>query len=151
VLVLRPRRLRILAVIMSLTLTGVVVLGWFALPQSLREAFTPSQLLTLLALLLVLLFIMVAIAASYVRADATGLRFRNGVRTHVVPWSRVHKIMLRPGDPWAIVLLLPDDGRPFEVDLDAEKRQLMGVQANDGDSSRRAVAELRLRHRLARG
>jgi hypothetical protein len=151
VLVLRPRRLRILAVIMSLTLTGVVVLGWLALPQSLREAFTPSQLLTLLALLLVLLFIMVAIAASYVRADATGLRFRNGVRTHVVPWSRVHKIMLRPGDPWAIVLLLPDDGRPFEVDLDAEKRQLMGVQANDGDSSRRAVAELRLRHRLARG
>jgi hypothetical protein len=151
VLVLRPRRLRILAVIMSLTLTGVVVLGWSALPQSLRDAFTPSQLLTLLALLLVLLFIMVAIAASYVRADATGLRFRNGVRTHVVPWSRVHKIMLRPGDPWAIVLLLPDDGRPFEVDLDAEKRQLMGVQANDGDSSRRAVAELRLRHRLARG
>jgi hypothetical protein len=147
VLVFRPRRLRVLAVVMSVALCTVVAVGWFALPLSLRSTFTLSQRLTLLALLAVLELVMISIAASYVRADDDGLRLRNGLRSHVVPWSRVHKIMLRPGDPWAIVLLLPEGGGAFQVDLDAEKRQLMGIQANDGESSRRAVEALRQRHR----
>jgi hypothetical protein len=149
VLVFRPRRLRVLAVVMSVALCTVVVVGWFALPLSLRSTFTLSQRLTLLALLAVLELVMISIAASYVRADGDGLRMRNGLRSHVVPWSRVHKIMLRPGDPWAIVLLLPAGGGAFQVDLDAEKRQLMGIQANDGESSVRAVEALRQRHRRA--
>ena len=149
-LVFRPRRLRVLSVGASVTLTGVVILGWFALPLHLRESFTLSQRLTLLALLFVLVFIMAAIASSSVRADVDGLRLRNGLRRYEVPWSRVHKVMLRPGDPWALLLLKPSDGRPFEVDLDADKRQLMGIQANDGEASRQAVRQLReLRQRYA--
>ena len=150
--VFRPRRLRVLAVVASVVLTGVVVLGWIALPSHLRDQFTLSQRLTLLALLAVLVFIMAAIASSSVRADADGLRLRNGLRRYAVPWSRVHKIVLRPGDPWALLLLKPTDGRPFEVDLDADKRQLMGIQANDGEASRRAVLTLRrLRQRYSPG
>jgi hypothetical protein len=141
--VFRPRRLRVLAVAMSIVLVAAVVIGWFALPLSLRVTFTLSQRLTLLALLAFLELVVIAIAASYVRADAAGLRFRNGLRSYTVAWPRVHKFVLRPGDPWAIVLLLPDDGTPFEVDLDAEKRQLMGIQANDGESARLAVERLR--------
>jgi hypothetical protein len=147
VMTFRPRRLRILAIVMSVALCALVVVGWFALPLSLRSAFTWSQRLTLLALLGVLEFTMVAIASSYVRADGQGLRLRNGLRRYSVEWSRVHKIMLRPGDPWAILLLKPKNGSAFEVDLDAEKRQLMGIQANDGEASRQAVDTLRLRHR----
>jgi hypothetical protein len=63
-----------------------------------------------------------------------------------VPWARVHKIILRPGDPWALLLMTPSDGRPFEVDLDAERRQLMGIQRVDGELATAAVNELRLRH-----
>ncbi len=151
VLVFRPRRLRVLAVVMTVILCGSVVVGWHALPLSLRDSFTLSQRLTLLALLAVLELVTISIAASYVRADRNGLRFRNGLRSHQVAWSRVHKIMLRPGDPWAIVLLLPEDGGAFEVDLDAEKRQLMGIQGNDGDAARRAVDALRRSHRRAVG
>lgn len=147
VLWLRPRRLRILAAVMSVALCGLVLVGWFALPPNLRATFTLSQRLTLLGVLAVLELVVVTIAASYVRADASGLRFRNGLRTHAVQWDQVHKIVLRPGDPWALVLLLPADGGAFEADLDAEKRQLMGIQANDGQASRLAVEELRRRHR----
>lgn len=150
VLVFRPRRLRALAVVMSVALCGLVVLGWLALPVHLREQFTLSQRLTLLALLGVLELVIVAIAASYVRADAVGLQFRNGLRTYAVGWDRVHKIMLRPGDPWGLLLLIPPDGGAFEVDLDAEKRQLMGIQGNDGDAAREAIEALRRRHRRAR-
>ena len=151
VLVFRPRRLRVLAVVMTVILCGSVVIGWLALPLGLRESFSLSQRLTLLALLAVLELVTISIAASYVRADRDGLRFRNGLRSHQVGWSRVHKIMLRPGDPWAVVLLLPEDGSAFEVDLDAEKRQLMGIQGNDGKAAREAVDALRRRHRRAIG
>jgi hypothetical protein len=149
VLVFRPRRLRILAAVMAVALCGLVVFGWFALPVSLRDAFTLSQRLTLLALLALLLFVMGAIASSYVKADSRGLQLRNGLRTYSVAWSRVHKIILRPGDPWGLLLLKPDDGRAFEVDLDAEKRQMMGIQRNDGASARLAIEALRVRHQRA--
>ncbi|HEX8510707.1 MAG TPA: PH domain-containing protein [Propionibacteriaceae bacterium] len=149
--VFRPRRLRILGVALSVILIVLVLVGWFALPVSLRNEFTLSQILTLLALVAFLELVMLAVASSYVRADAAGLRFRNGLRRYSVGWERVHKVMLRPGDPWAIVLLTPADGSAFEVDLDAEKRQLMGIQANDGEYAHKAVQSLRRRHSLGRG
>ena len=64
-------------------------------------------------------------------------------------WDRVHKIMLRSGDPWALVLIKPETGE-FEVDLDAEKRMLMGIQANDHAYAAAAVKELRRRQQTAR-
>ena len=149
--VFRPRRLRILGVAMSVVLIVLVLVGWYALPRSLRNEFTVSQILTLLALVGFLELVMLAVASSYVRADAGGLRFRNGLRRYSVGWERVHKVLLRPGDPWAIVLLTPADGSGFEVDLDAEKRQLMGIQANDGEYARRAVQSLRRQLARSRG
>ena len=106
-----------------------------------------SQRLTLLGVLALLVGVVVAVATSSVRADTEGLRIRNGLRRHTVPWPRVHKIIFRSGDPWAQLLLVPDDGRAFEVSLDAEKRQLMGIQAVDGAQAQAAVEELRRRHR----
>jgi hypothetical protein len=145
VLVLRPRRLRWIAIISGPALVALMLLGWFALPREIRVLFTISQLLTLVGLLAVIIFVLATVAASYVRADAAGLRIRNGLRRHDVPWSRLHKIILRPGDPWAMALLKPADGRPFQVDLDAEKRQLMGIQASDGPAARQGVQQLRQR------
>jgi hypothetical protein len=63
-----------------------------------------------------------------------------------VPWEHVHKIVLRPGDPWAQLLLKADSGLA-EPDEDAEKRQLMGIQTVDGPLAKTAVSELRARHR----
>jgi len=58
VLVLRPRRLRIAAVVMALVLVAITVLGWLALPREIRVLFTLSQRLTLLSLLGFLLLVM---------------------------------------------------------------------------------------------
>jgi PH (Pleckstrin Homology) domain-containing protein len=150
VLVLRPRRLRLIVIIFSPALSALMAFGWFTLPREIRLLFTPSQLLTLLGILGLIIFVLATAAASYVRADAAGLRIRNGLRRHDVPWSRVHKIILRAGDPWAQVLLKPADGRPFEADFDAEKRQLMGIQASDGPAAREAVEQLRQRQQSYR-
>jgi hypothetical protein len=138
---------RVIAIIATLALCLLTAIGWFFLPAEVRVLFTLSQRLTLLGVLALLIVGMAALASSYVRADANGLRIRNGLRVHAVPWDRVHKIILRPGDPWAQVLITPEDGRPFEADIDAEKRQLMGIQTVDGAFSKAAVNELRGRHR----
>ena len=144
-----PRRLRVVTAVIALLLCAATAYGWLALPGEIRVLFSFSQRLTLLAVLGALLLVMVAAAASSVRADGDGLRIRNGLRTHRVPWGRVHQVVLRPGDPWAFVLLRPADGTPFRADLDAEKRYLLGIQAQDRDYAARAVAELRRRSRAA--
>ena len=145
VFVARPHKLRVLVVIAAGVLCALTAVGWFALPAEIRVLFSWSQRLTLIAVLAALLLVMVAAAASYVQADAEGLRFRNGLRSHQVPWDRVHKIILRRGDPWAMLLLTPAEGREFSADLDAEKRQLMGIQAGDHALADEAVEELRRR------
>jgi Bacterial PH domain len=145
--VARPHRVRIIVIIATVALCALTAIGWFLLPAEVRALFTLSQLLTLFAVLAFLVAVVVALASSYVRADPTGLRIRNGLRVHAVPWERVHKIILRPGDPWALLLLRPADGRPFEADLEADKRQMMGIQTVDGPLATEAVNELRVRHR----
>ncbi len=147
VYVARPHRVRVIAIIATLALCLLTAIGWFLLPAEVRGLFTLSQRLTLLGVLALLVVGMMALASSYVRADANGLRIRNGLRVHAVPWGSVHKIILRPGDPWALLLITPADGRPFQADLDAEKRQLMGIQTVDGLLAKAAVYELRGRHR----
>lgn len=140
----RPRRLRVIVVIATLAMLAITAVGWIALPGEIRVLFTLSQRLTLLALLAFLVGLIGVAAASYVRADEQGLSFRNGLRSHTIAWDRVHKIILRPGDPWALVLVKPADGT-FTADLDADKRMLLGIQAHDGPVATAAVAELRRR------
>ncbi len=149
VIVFAPRRLRLVTGLIAVTLCAATVYGWFALPGEIRVLFTFSQRLTLLGVLGALLLVMIAAAASSVRVDGWGLKIRNGLRTHQIPWPRVHQVVLRPGDPWAFVLLTPADGTPFSADLDAEKRYLLAIQAHDGPYAQRAVAELRRRARAA--
>jgi hypothetical protein len=147
VYVARPRRVRMIAIIASVALCVLAAIGWLLLPSEIRALFPVTHRLALLGILASVIAVMAFLASSYVRADATGLRYRNGLRVHAVPWDRVHKIILRPGDPWALLLMTPEDGRPFEADLDAERCQLMGIQRVDGKLATAAVNELRLRHR----
>ena len=145
--VARPRRVRIIAIVSSVALCILAAIGWLLLPADVRALFPLSHRLGLLGILAFPIAVMAVLASSYVRADGSGLRIRNALRVYAMPWERVHKIILRPGDPWAQLLLKPADGRPFEADLDAEKRQLMGIQTVDGPLAVAAVNELRVRHR----
>jgi hypothetical protein len=147
VYVVRPHLVRVITIITTIVLCAMAAIGWVLLPREIRVLFTVPQLVTLLVILALLILGMVALGSSYVSADATGLTYRNGLRVHAVPWARVHKIILRSGDPWALLLMAPSDGRPFEVDLDADRRQLMGIQRVDGELATAALNELRLRHR----
>jgi hypothetical protein len=147
--VYRPRLLRLVAIVASGSLLVLSFVGWFGLPANLRAQFTPSQIVTLLMILAFIVGFLWALAASYVRADEAGLKFRNGLRTHVIAWADIHRILLRPGDAWALLLIRPDDG-PLESDVDAERRHMLGIQAGDGPNAQAAIEDLRNRLAAAR-
>ncbi|GAB2597752.1 PH domain-containing protein [Microlunatus antarcticus] len=150
--VFAPRRLRVVGVVVAVALVALTFYGWFALPREVRVLFTVSQLLTLLGFLAALVLTVLGVAASSVRADADGLRVRNGLRVHHEPWSRVHQVVLRPGDAWAFALMRPEGGPEgeFTADMDTRKRYLVGIQAGDGAYAREAVVELKRRLAQAR-
>ena len=144
--VARPHRVRVITIIATLVLCLLTAIGWFLLPEEIRVLFTLSQRLTLLGVLALLIVGMVALASSYVRADPTAfgsatvygfMLCRGGASTRSSSARR----------PLGSAAGQPEDGRPFEADLDAEKRQLMGIQAVDGSLAKAAVNELRVRHR----
>jgi hypothetical protein len=132
----RPRASLRMAVSMTVSLLAASALGWVMTPAPIRAMFNAAQIATLLLFIAAMIGMMLALGLAYVRADAEGLVFRNGIRTHVVPWSEVKAFRYRPGDPWAFVLLRSE----------LEQLPLMGIQRTDRDLAEEHVADLR--HRL---
>lgn len=147
--VYRSNRLRFIVLLASLGLVVLSFVFWVALPANLKAEFTLSQAVTLLIILGMFVGALLVIGSGVVKADADGLYFRNGLSRHRYPWSRVHRVVLRTGDAWAQVLLIPLD-RPVEEIADYEHRMLMGIQSGDGLYAAEAVADLNERARTHR-
>lgn len=137
-------RLRFFVLAAALGLIGLSALFWVALPANLKAEFTMSQAVTLLIILGAFVFALLVIGSGVVKADADSLYFRNGLSRHRYPWSRIHRVVLRPEDAWAQVLLVPTD-RPVLESADLDRRMLMGLQRGDGAYATEAVAELNRR------
>lgn len=131
-LVARPRILLINSIGWSGVLIFASIFGWYALPESIRVLFTPIQIWTLIFFVFVMIFIMFTMALSWVRADADGLKVRNGLRTHRLGWDAVRGIRYRTGDPWAFA----------ELD-DDERLMLLGIMRVDGPRADDLVEKLR--------
>ncbi|QDP97334.1 PH domain-containing protein [Microlunatus elymi] len=136
-----PRKLRIVGGAFAAALLAVAVLGWFALPQHLRDQFTVFQILTLLVFLAAIIAVIAMVALSVVRADAEVVTVRNGIRTHRLAWRQVHAVIYRQGDPWPTLLVGDPD--------DPHRQLVLGIQRTDGDRSVRAVTALRELHARA--
>ncbi len=131
-LVVTPRVLRVHAIVWTVVLVAFFVFGFLAFPPEIRVLFTPFQIATLVVLLALMLGLIWVLAGCWVRADADGLTYRNGLVTHVTPWAEVEGIRFRDGDAWAFVLLHDEPG----------KRALMGVMRTDGQRAHDAAAHL---------
>jgi hypothetical protein len=145
----RSNRLRFFVMVAALGLVALSFVFWVALPPNLKAEFTLSQAVTLLIILGLFVFALLILGNGEVKADADGLSFRNGLSRQRYPWSRIHQVILRPGDAWAQVLLIPTD-RPVEVAADLDHRMLMGIQRADGAYATDAVADLNRRVQASR-
>ena len=130
-MVFRPRRSLLMASVLSAVLALAALIGWVTLPPDIQVLFTVPQLLTLAFFALFMIGLMMSIGLSYLAVDDSGLRFRNGVRTHRVPWAEVRGFRFTEHDPWAYVLLDDELQRP-----------LMGIQRTDRELAEADFAKL---------
>ena len=141
-LVSYPRAVATISIVVVLGLIAFSLVMWFALPDSLRQTFTLFQRLTLVAVVVAIAIVLGATSASYVVADADGLRLRNGLHRHRYAWADIQRIDFGPGDPWVHLWIRPDEQNP-----DGVRRYVLGIMRSDGDRAQRAVGELRAMHR----
>lgn len=121
-----PRGPRYAAVGFSGVLVVGAILASIALGADVRSRFTGLQVVTLVIVLIVMVTFMCALGFSTVRVKPQGLWFRNGLRTHELPWSDVGPIRFGSGAPWPMVVL---KGASAEGDHDTV--MLMGIQGSD--------------------
>jgi len=119
-------------VFFGLMLFVVCLFAWLGFDQEVRDAFTFLQKLTLV-------FFGIAFAAAFwimgrcrLTADVAGLTVVNGLSTRTYGWDEVRSLEFEPGNPWARLGL-----------QDGTVKQVIALQASDGDRTARAVREVR--------
>ena len=105
---------------------------WFGFDEETRDAITPFQRGTVIALGLLGLSCLYALIRSRVVADTDRLTVVNGYRRHDFEWAEVIAVRLPPGAPWVTLDL-----------ADGTTCSAMGIQGSDGPRAKTAVRELR--------
>lgn len=123
--------------VLSVLLVAASLLMWVGLGPTIRSQFNIGQVITLVFFLLVIVGVMMAVGLSSITCDEDGLHVRNALRTHHYPWDRVVGAELGEGDPWAYVLLTPDEDH-----MDGQTQMALAIQRSD-HSSEDQMAELR--------
>ena len=129
-----PRRLRLVTALAATGLVAVMTVVAVLLKSSTTGvvSFQTSDQVAMVGLGLAMGAGVLLVGRSRVDADADGLRVRNVVVNHEVPWSAVRAVRFDQHSPWATLLLSNDD----ELAVSA-------VQASDGERALVAVRGLR--------
>ena len=129
-----PRRLRLITALAATGLVAVMVVVAVLLKESTTGvvSFQTADQLAMVGLGLAMGAGVLVVGRSRVDADADGIRVRNVVVHHELPWSSVRAVRFDRHSPWATLLLTNDD----ELAVSA-------VQAADGERALVAVEGLR--------
>jgi hypothetical protein len=129
-----PRRLRLITALAAAGLVAAMTVVALLLKSSTTGvvSFHTADQVAMVGLGLAMGAGVLLIGRSRVDADAEGLRVRNVLMNHEVPWSAVRAVRFDEHSPWATLLLTNDD----ELAVSA-------VQAADGERALAAVRGLR--------
>jgi hypothetical protein len=129
-----PRRLRLITAVAAAALVAVMTVVAVLLKSSTTGvvAFHTSDQVAMVGLGLAMGAGVLMVGRSRMDADAEGIRVRNVVMNHEVPWSAVRAVRFDEHSPWATLLLTNDD----ELAVSA-------VQAADGARALVAVRGMR--------
>jgi len=125
----RPGGTRVVAYGAAVVILVVAFAIGAALPENI--VFTGEQITTLVVIYLGIVAVLHGMGRSYVRASDDGLEIRNGYRQHVIAWSQMRGISMRPGAPW-----------PTLVHGDDERTAMFALQGTDGQRTKKAIDEL---------
>jgi cytochrome c biogenesis protein CcdA len=136
-----PRRLRLALVLAGVVVVAVMVVVAAGLKETTNTVVTyrTSDQFAIVGLGLVIAAGLVFLGRSRVDADAAGVRVRNVVVHHELPWQAVRAVRFERKSAWASLVLENGD----EVSL-------LAVQAVDKEHAVRAVEGLRALRTAAR-
>ena len=136
-----PRRLRLIGRLVAVALVLVFAVAAVLLKESTTGAvaFRTADQVAMMCLGLMLAGAALLITRPRVDADADGIRVRNIVTGHQLPWQAVLAVRFDESSPWATLLLTNED----EV-------AVLAVQAADKERAVAAVVGLRALHAAAR-
>jgi len=129
----RPLGPRIAGVVAIVVLVFIVALLWIGFDQETRDAVTPFQRGTVVAMFGGGVACLYALVRSRVQARTEGIVVVNGYRQHEYDWAQVVAVRLDAGAPWVSLDLA--DGTTVPA---------MGIQGSDGARAKQAVRELRV-------
>jgi hypothetical protein len=129
-----PRRLRLICAVAAAVVVGVMVVVGLLLKSSSTGvvSFRTSDQVAMIGLGLFLGAGIVLLGRSRVDADGDGIRVRNILVRHELPWSAVKAVRFDRNSSWASLLLSNDD-----------ELALLAVQAGDRMRAVQAVEGLR--------
>ncbi|MDT0277614.1 PH domain-containing protein [Blastococcus goldschmidtiae] len=136
-----PRRLRLLLVVLAGVVLLVAAVVALSLPSTTNTVVNYGVVdqVAIAGLGLVLAVGVLFLGRSRVDADASGVRVRNLLIRHELPWQSVRAVRFERKSAWGSLALENGD----EVSL-------LGLQAVDGEYAARAVEGLRALHAAAR-
>lgn len=129
----RPLGPRIAGAVAGGTLIFITTMLWLGFDQETRDAVTPFQRGTVVAMGLLGFACLFALIRSRVEAHDDRLVVVNGYRRHEYEWAQVVAVRLNPGAPWVVLDL-----------ADGTVASAMGIQGSDGARAKQAVRVLRL-------
>jgi hypothetical protein len=129
-----PHRLRLICAAGAAVVVGVMVVVALALPGTTNTVVTYGvwDQVAMIGLGLLLGAGILLLGRSRVDADADGIRVRNILVRHELPWTAVHAVRFDRNSAWASLLLTNDD-----------ELAVLAVQAGDRMRAVEAVEGLR--------
>lgn len=125
------------ALVGSIVLMVSAMYGWFAIGREIRERITALQAGTLVFFVLVMVAMMLSIGYSRLWANPDGITVRNMFRVKTFPVSDVMGVRLRPGDPWAFLLVRdPASSEP-------KRHAILAIQSMEREQATTKVLRLR--------
>jgi hypothetical protein len=136
-----PRRMRLVCALVGAVVVAVMAYVAVGLKETTNTVVTyrTSDQVAIVGLGLVLAAGVLFLGRSRVDADADGVRVRNVVVHHRLPWQAVRAVRFERKSPWASLLLENGD----EISM-------LAVQAVDGERAAVAIEGLRALHAHAR-
>lgn len=128
----RPFGARLMGSVAGGLLVVMVGAVWFSFSEDIRAKFSSLERGTLVFLGLIALAVWYALMRSRVTATEGGVTVVNGYKRRDLEWAEVLAINFPRGAPWPNIDLA--SGHNISV---------LGIQASDGGSSKKAVRTLR--------
>jgi hypothetical protein len=139
---LRPRKARVVCGVAAVAVVGVFTWVGLALSGPVNTGpavFGTGDRVAMIGLGVLAGLGIMLLARPRVEADARGIRVRNLLGAHDLPWSVVRAVRFNRGSPWASLELTDDD-----------VVAVMAVQATDKEYAVAGVRALRALHAAAR-